>query len=92
MQDSLVGAGCRVEYSIIDKQCRLGAGAVIGTGTGTTANRKFPSHLDCGISVLGKGVVLPDGARVGKNCILYPGADLTRRRVQHVDEGETVMT
>ncbi|HSB70686.1 MAG TPA: sugar phosphate nucleotidyltransferase [Candidatus Methylomirabilis sp.] len=92
MQDTLVGAGCRVEYSIIDKQCRLGAGAVIGSGTGASPNRKFPTHLDCGISVIGKGVVLPDGARVGKNCIIYPGVDLTRRKVQNVDEGETIMT
>jgi glucose-1-phosphate adenylyltransferase len=92
MQDTAVGDGCQVEYSIIDKRCELGAGAVIGTGTSTTKNRKFPSHLDCGISVVGKGVVIPGGARVGKNCLIYPGVNLTRRRLQIVEDGETIMT
>ena len=91
MQDSVVGDRCQVEYSIIDKRCELGAGAIIGTGTGTTANRKFPSYLDCGISVVGKGVLIPDGVRVGKNCIIYPGVNLTRRRLQTVDDGETIV-
>lgn len=92
MQDTVVGDRCQVEYSIIDKRCQLGAGAIIGTGTGTVANRKFPSHLDCGISVVGKGVVIPDGFKVGKNCIIYPGVTLSRRRLQSVEEGETIMT
>ncbi len=91
MQDTVVGDECQVEYSIIDKRCWLGAGAIIGMGTGTVANRKFPSHLDCGISVVGKGVVIPGGARIGKNCIIYPGVDLTQRMLQRMDDGETIM-
>jgi glucose-1-phosphate adenylyltransferase len=92
MQDTIVGDECQVEYAIIDKQCKLGAGACVGIGKGTAANRKFPSHLDCGISVLGKGVVIPGGVRIGKNCIIYPGVDLARRRLKTVDDGETIMT
>jgi glucose-1-phosphate adenylyltransferase len=92
MQDSAVGEGCRVEYSIIDKQCELGDGARIGAGAGTVANRDFPTFLDCGITVIGKGVIIPEGITVGKNCIVYPGVNLTRRRLQSVEAGETIMT
>ena len=92
MQDTIVGDGCQVTYSIIDKQCRLGNDAVIGAGTGTTANREFPAHLDCGISVVGKGAVIPAGVRVGKNCIIGPGVDLSRRRLKTVADGETIKT
>jgi len=92
MQDTMVGESCRVEYSIIDKQCQLGAGALIGTGSSATANKKFPGHLDCGITVVGKGVAVPGGVRVGKNCIIYPGVDMVRRRLKAVDDGETIMT
>ena len=92
MQDTVVGDKCQVEYSIVDKQCDIGAGAVIGAGTGTAANRKFPGHLDCGITVAGKGVVIPGGVRVGRNCIIYPGVNLTQQSVQTVDDGETIMT
>jgi glucose-1-phosphate adenylyltransferase len=91
MQDTSVGEGCRVEYSIIDKQCDLGAGSMIGMGSGAVANRRFPGVLDCGITVVGKGVVIPAEVRVGKNCIIYPGVNLARRRLQTVEEGETVM-
>ncbi len=91
MQDTVVGDGCQVEYAIVDKQCQLGAGAVIGAGAGTTANRLFPSHLDCGITVIGKGVIIPDKLRLGRNCIVYPRADLRQRQSPFVDDGETVM-
>ncbi len=90
MQDTVVGDGCQVEYSIVDKQCHLGPGAVIGSGTRMTANRMFPGHLDCGITVVGKGVVIPEKARVGKNCIIYPRVDLTERRPPCVEDGETI--
>lgn len=92
MQDTVVGDGCQVEYSIIDKRCEVGAGVIIGTGAGTTVNRKFPSHLDCGITVVGKGVVTPAGLRIGKNCIIYPGVNLTGRGLKIVNDGETIMT
>jgi glucose-1-phosphate adenylyltransferase len=90
MQDAVVGEGCQVAYSIIDKQCRLGSGTIVGAGSGATANREFPGHLDCGISVIGKGAVIPAGVRVGKNCIICPGADLSHRRVKAVNDGETI--
>ncbi len=90
MQDTVVGDGSRVEYSIIDKECDLGAGAVIGAGTGTTANRMYPGHLDCGITVIGKGVVIPGKASVGKNCIICPRMNLTQRRPLSVGDGETI--
>jgi glucose-1-phosphate adenylyltransferase len=90
MQDTVVGEECRVEYSIIDKLCRLDSGAVVGTGSDATANREFPGHLDCGISVVGKGGVIPAGVRVGKNCILCPGVDLSRHGVRTVGDGETM--
>jgi len=91
MHDTVVGNGCRVEYAIIDKQCILGAGAIIGQGKARVANRRFPSHLDCGITLIGKDAVIPEGIRVGKNCIIYPRADLTRRHLEVVDDGETII-
>jgi glucose-1-phosphate adenylyltransferase len=90
MQDTIVGEEARIAYAIIDKLCRVDAGAVIGAGSTTTPNREFPGHLDCGISVVGKGAVIPSGVRIGKNCIVCPGVDLTGRGVRAVDDGETV--
>jgi glucose-1-phosphate adenylyltransferase len=91
MHDTTVGGGCRVEYAIVDKHCVLGAGASIGAGEASVANREFPGHLDCGISVIGKGAVIPPGLSIGKNCIIYPGVDLGRLGMKRVEDGETVM-
>ncbi len=90
MQDTLVGEECGLEYAIIDKQCHLGPGAVIGAGAAATPNRMFPSHLDCGISVVGKGAIIPGKVRIGKNCLIYPRADLSRRGQSAVQDGETI--
>ncbi len=90
MHDSAVGDGCRVEYAVIDKRCVLGPGTIIGEGRADVANRKFPGHLDCGISVVGKTVVIPGGTMVGKNCIIAPRVDLTAHGAVRLEDGETV--
>jgi len=91
MHDTTVGKKTHVDYSIIDKQCVVGAGVTIGAGKASVPNRRFPSHLDCGITVIGKSVIIPDGTRLGKNCLIYPRADLTRRHLEVVEDGETIM-
>ena len=90
LQDAVIGSGSRIEYAIIDKHCVLGPGSLIGMGKSGVANRQFPNHLDCGITLIGKGAVLPAQSRVGKNCILYPGVNLVGR-VKEVEDGETIM-
>jgi glucose-1-phosphate adenylyltransferase len=89
MADTEIGDDCRVDTAIIDKVCRLGAGAAIGRGDPSVANRRFPGHLDSGISVVGKAARVPAGASVGKNCIVFPGADLGGGPAR-VEDGETV--
>jgi glucose-1-phosphate adenylyltransferase len=91
LHDTSVGKRTHVEYAIIDKQCAIGADVTIGTGKASVPNRRFPSHLDCGITVIGKSAIIPNGARVGKNCIIYPRVDLSRRHLEVVEDGDTIM-
>jgi glucose-1-phosphate adenylyltransferase len=90
MHDSLVGEEGRVEDAIIDKRCRLGPKAVVGRGDRAVVNRRFPGHLDSGITVIGKGAILPARIEVGKNCIVNPGADLASLAGHRLEDGETV--
>ena len=90
MHDTIVGEACQVDCAILDKQCRVGAGAVVGAGDPTVANRRSPTHLDSGITVIGRGASLPPGLRLGKNCIVHPRVDLGRLGVERVADGETV--
>jgi glucose-1-phosphate adenylyltransferase len=89
-QDSRIGDDAVVDYAILDKETAVGQGAHIGAGTSTAANQMFPSHLDCGITVLGKQASVPPGLAVGKNCIVYPGVDLAGRGLARVAEGDTI--
>ena len=91
MQDSVIGKGSRIEYAIVDKRCAIGADCVVGRGPGVAPNRKFPGHLDCGITLLGKGTAIPARTRIGGNCILYPGVNLTGRALDDLADGETIM-
>jgi len=91
MHDSVIGEKCVLDYSIIDKNCMVGSGTVIGTGDKSVPNSLYPTHLDCGISILGKGAVVPPGAKIGRNCIIYPGVDIGREGAREVESGETVV-
>jgi len=90
MQDCVLFEGCEVEAAILDKLAVVGAGAVVGRGDGATANRRFPTHLDTGITVLGKQAVIPPRAAVGSNCLVFPGLDLAALGLAAVADGETV--
>ena len=67
MQDTRVGGEAVIDHAIIDKEVRIGRGAVIGEGDDATPNQACPEHLSSGLTVVGKGAELPEGIRIGRN-------------------------
>jgi len=67
----LIESNSVIKRCIIDKHVQIGTDCIIGEGE-DTPNREFPSHLACGITVIGKNVHVPDNTTIGKNCIIYP--------------------
>ena len=90
MHDTVVRRGARVERSIIDKQVIVGRNASLGSGEPSITNKAFPEQLHSGLTVIGKRAVVPDGARIGTNCIVYPSATRGDYREMVVGDGETV--
>ncbi|MBN1652508.1 MAG: glucose-1-phosphate adenylyltransferase [Deltaproteobacteria bacterium] len=72
--DTVVEPGAKVDMVISDKRCVIGKEARVGIGDETLPNRELPTSLSCGATVLGMEVVVPNGARIGRNCIIYPRA------------------
>ena len=72
LQDARIGAGARIDRAIIDKYARIGEGAVIGDGEPLA--REDLAWLE-GLTLVGKDVVVPDGARVERQAVLGVGAD-----------------
>ncbi|UCF69831.1 MAG: glucose-1-phosphate adenylyltransferase [candidate division WOR-3 bacterium] len=87
--DSVIGSRSTIEKCIIDKQVVVGNSVRMGTGKDIT-NRKHPGHLSSGITVIGKGAMIPSGMNIGKNCIISTGAQLSSRGRMHIRSGSTV--
>jgi len=66
--DTTVGRGAVINRAIIDKQVWVGPGCHIGYGDDYTENKEEPSHLNTGITMVGKGAKLPSGLKIGHNC------------------------
>lgn len=71
MHDTMVESGCMIQNTICDKDVRFGRGGVCGSGR-LIPNRDFPRLLHRGLTVIGKGASIPSGARIGRNCLIYP--------------------
>jgi glucose-1-phosphate adenylyltransferase len=91
MFDTWVAERAVVDRAIIDKDCRIGVGSVIGSGDDLKPNRQEPERLYAGITIVGKRATVPARVTVGRNCRIDPGvvpADFARRRA--FGAGETV--
>ncbi|MFH1175943.1 MAG: sugar phosphate nucleotidyltransferase [Acidobacteriota bacterium] len=76
MHECRIAPGAVVDRAILDKRVTVEADAHIGVGEATSGPGPG-GLLTCGATVIGKGTVIPAGARVGRNCIVGPdlGAD-----------------
>jgi glucose-1-phosphate adenylyltransferase len=89
MHDDNIGPGALLDHVILDKNVEIGREAVLGIGP-DTVNQRFPKHLDSGITVVGKGARITDGAHIGRNVVVYPFEDLSRFGRSRIESGETV--
>jgi glucose-1-phosphate adenylyltransferase len=91
MFDSVVADEAVVDRAIVDKDCRIGRGAVIGSGDDLRPNRDEPERLYAGVTLVGKKANIPARVMVGRNCRIDPGVGsrvFGSRRV--IRSGETV--
>jgi glucose-1-phosphate adenylyltransferase len=73
--DTVIEKGAAVKACIIDKRVRVGREAVLGYGNPTCPNTRYPEVVSSGITVVGTQTRVPDGIRVGRNCLI--GSDLS---------------
>ncbi|MFC1928982.1 glucose-1-phosphate adenylyltransferase subunit GlgD [Chloroflexota bacterium] len=90
MCDSVVGRGSVVDCSILDKEIVVGADCCLGFGDDFRVNRRDPQILDTGITIVGKGVKVPAGVRVGRNCAICGGTTENDFLTSEIQSGETI--
>lgn len=79
--DTSIGEKSVIENCIIDKAVTIGNTVTIGRGK-RVPNKKFPSHLYSGISIIGKKAIISSHCKIGKNCIINPGITVERKGIR----------
>lgn len=82
LTDAEIRPGAVVDRAILDKRVVVEEDAVVGFGDDRTPNRNQPARLNTGLTVIGKGAVVPRGVKLGRNV-------LVRNHATARDYGET---
>jgi glucose-1-phosphate adenylyltransferase len=91
MFDSVVRPGAVVDRAILDKQVVVGPGAIVGEGIQLDRpNRLTPTHLNTGITIVGKQAVIPRGVRIGRNVRIDPNVRAADFAGRVVATGSTI--
>jgi glucose-1-phosphate adenylyltransferase len=88
--DTVVEGGATVKACVIDKRVTVGRDAMLGYGNPTCPNMRYPDVVSSGITVVGTQTRIPDGIRIGRNCLI--GNDLSPELIPSRDIvcGETL--
>jgi glucose-1-phosphate adenylyltransferase len=71
---SIIKEGSKLDRCIVDKEVLIGKNSTIGFGDlPGSKNEVYPTHLFSGLTVIGKKAILPEGIKIGRNCIVQPG-------------------
>lgn len=90
MQDCRIRSGARLENVILDKEVTVGEGVSIGIEGDDRVNERFPTHLDSGITLIGKGARLGEGIVIGKNVVVSPQEVLSRPERSRIESGDSI--
>ncbi len=89
MNNTFIAENVTIENTIIDKACLIDRGSQIGIGP-IVVNHEHPTILDTGITVMGKGVKLPPGTKVGRNVLIFPEVGPTDLPGSEIAGGQTI--
>lgn len=89
--DVNIGENAVIDLAILDKKVQVGKGSIVGCGEDKdTINRKYPSHLYTGITLVGKGADIPAHTKIGRNCIIEPWIKMADFPTPTIPSGETI--
>ncbi len=90
MNETRIGPDTRIDRCVLDKDIVVGEGAQLGVGDDNTPNQTEPKNIYTGITIVGKGAHVPDGAVAGRNCRIDSGTTAPDWTEREVASGATV--
>jgi glucose-1-phosphate adenylyltransferase len=91
--DSILLHGVTVQedahiYEVIaDEGVTIGVGARLGIGGCTRPNQEFPQHVFTGLTLIGKGAVVPPRIHMERNIIIAPYCTTASFKQTNIEEG-----
>lgn len=88
--DAVIKPGVVIERAILDKRVVVEENAVVGYGDDRTPNRAQPTRLNTGLTVVGKGAVVPAGIKLGRNVLVHRHATAKDYGESEVPSGASI--
>lgn len=91
LNDAAIEEGAVVDRCIVDKEVVIGAGTQIGYGDDNTPNVDAPEQINTGLTLVGKGSVIPPKLVIGRNVVIHAFTDAaTFGRRRKIASGATM--
>jgi glucose-1-phosphate adenylyltransferase len=90
LNDVEIKAGAIVDHCIIDKHTVIEEKAMVGFGDDYTPNVERPELLSEGITVIGKGLIVPKNMVIGRNCRIFRTSNLNDVKENIIYSGTTL--
>jgi glucose-1-phosphate adenylyltransferase len=90
MFDTRVETGSHLHKVISDVDVVVGPECRIGFGDATIPNEDYPQLLQSGITLIGRGSLIPSERQIGSNCIVQPNMAAAQFRKKEYGSGVTI--
>ena len=90
MNDTVIGRDSVIDNCILDKEVLVEPQCHVGTGDDYHINKSNPNVLTTGLTIVGKGAIIPSGVRIGRNCIIYDNVAEGDFPDSNIASGETI--
>ena len=88
--DAEIRPGAVVDRAILDKRVIVEEDAVVGYGENEAPNTEQPTRLNTGLTVIGKGAIVPRGVKLGRNVLVRHHATAADYPANEVASGGNV--
>ena len=91
LSDTIIESGAVVERCVVDKQVRICRDAIVGHSDNNRPNPELPTRLNSGLTLVGKGSVIPAGMTLGRNVVIHPFSSADAfGKCKSVDSGSSI--
>lgn len=90
MENCVIGKNTTIDRCIIDQNTTVGENVAMGVGD-NVVNELKPKIYNTGITVVGSESCIPDGVKIGKNCVIKGATEAKDYTSSTLESGKTII-